>query len=223
MIGETDRQLVEWAKSIVPDLDVDVAPPSMDESPAVHITLLSMVPVPAPRTSRRPPRELILEYLVTTSGGDVPKSHDWLGTLAFAAMDVTSWKVSLDPLPLDLWNAFHIAPRPAFVVRVPLRVERPEERAPLVRHPLVVEGTQTASLAGDVFGPDDTAIAGAKIEVPALQLYGRTDENGSFHFPTIPADRPVSVVIRARGQVMTVRTSPGERLRVALDESALEG
>lgn len=223
MIARTDEQIVAWARSVVPDVDVIVAPPPEDGStPGIFITLMAIAPVQSPRAARRPPRELALDYLVSTAGEDVSEAHEWLGHLVFGAMDIATWKVSTEPLPVELWQAFAVTPRPAFVVRVPLRVDRAEERAPLVRKPLVVDGSQIAHVSGFVIGPGDTPIAGATIELPSLQLFARTDPNGAFHFPTVPADTPMLVVVNAKGRVLQLRTRAGETLRIKLTENDLE-
>ena len=223
MIEETDEQMQEWARTVVPRVNVTVAAPPPDGKAAgIYLTLLAIAPVPAPRGMKRPPLELALDYLVSTAGDDVPKAHGWLGTLAFAALDVASWKIVAHPVPLELWRSFGVAPRPAFVVRVPLRLDRPTERVPLVREPPVLEMLPIAHLAGEVVGPGDRPIAGASVEVSALQLFGRTDENGAFQFPMIPADTPMWVVVRTKGQTLRLQSRPGQRLRVELNEKELE-
>lgn len=139
MLNEADQQMLEWARSVVPDVPVAIAPPpAPDAKPGVRIHLLSIAPVQAARGAKRPPLELALHYLVTTISAEEPEAHRWLGALAFRAMDVKKWSLVSEPPDADVFRAFGIAPRPAFVVRVPWRLQRNDPEAPLVREPLIV-------------------------------------------------------------------------------------
>lgn len=222
MIDQADERMLEWARAIVPEVPVAIAPPPAPDSGAgVRIHLLSINPVAAVRGLKRPPHELALRYLVTTIAADEAQAHRWLGALAFAAMDVAEWTFERAPVPVELWSAFGVAPRPAFLISVPLRLERPEKQAPLVRKPPVVRSTPIAALAGVVLGPGAVPIANATIEVPALQLFARSADDGSFRFPTVPATSAVSLVVRARRHSRSVRAQPGEALLIRFDD--LEG
>jgi hypothetical protein len=222
MIDQADERMIEWARKVVPDVPVAIAPPPAPDSGAgVRIHLLSIHPVPAVRGAKLPPLELALRYLFTTCAEDEGDAHRWLGALAFRAMDAEDWQVEREPLPIDAWRAFGIAPRPAFVIRVPLRLERPEKEVPLVRKPPVVRSSPIAALAGVVLGPEEIPIAGATVEVAALGLFARTDGDGAFRFPTVPATSAVSLVVRAKRHIRTVRARPGEALRIRFDD--LEG
>ena len=214
--------MLDWARRVVPDVPVAIAPPpSSDAGTGVRIYLLSVAPVPAPRGSKRPPLQLALRYLVTTNADDDADAHRWLGVLAFDAMDTREWSVESDPLTVDVWRAFAISPRPAFVVRVPLKLPRHDREAPLVRKPLVVDMHATTSLAGSVVGPEDIPIAGATLEIPSLQLITRTDQDGAFRFPQLPASSSIALVVYAKRQTRTLRVSTGEPLHIRIE--GLEG
>jgi hypothetical protein len=43
---------------------------------------------------------------------------------------------------------------------------------------------EPSPLNGVVLGLDDVPLAGAEVELPALQLFTHTDYKGRFHFPT---------------------------------------
>ncbi|HEX9981620.1 MAG TPA: hypothetical protein VGF69_00010 [Thermoanaerobaculia bacterium] len=134
MIDQMDERLLAWARKVVPDVAAQIAPPPDDEANAgVRIHLLTIQPVNAPRGARRPPLELTLSYLVTTFAADARDAHRWLGTLAFEAMSTPEWQVADEPLPVDVWRAFGVPPRPSFVVRMPVRFAREEHLAPPVR------------------------------------------------------------------------------------------
>lgn len=214
--------MLAWARRVVPDVPVAIAPPpSADADAGVRIHLLSLAPVAAARGAKRPPLELALRYLVTTNADDEADAHRWLGVLAFDAMDVRDWSVESDPPDTELWRAFEIAPRAAFVVRVPLRLPRNDREAPLVRKPLVLDMHSTTSLVGTVSGPEDIPIAGASLEIPSLQLFARTDEDGAFRFPQLPATSSVTLIVRAKRQTRTLRAKTGEALHIRIE--GLEG
>jgi hypothetical protein len=222
MIDQADERILEWARAIVPDVPVAIAPPPAPESGAgVRIHLLSIQPVPAMRGAKRPPLELALRYLFTTAADDEADAHRWLGALAFRAMDVAEWQVEREPVSVEVWRAFGIAPRPAFVVSVPTRLERPEKEVPVVRRPPVVRSAPIGALGGIVVGPEDVPISGATVEIPSLGFFARTDEDGAFRFPAVPATSAVSLVARAKRQIRSVRARPGEALRIQFED--LEG
>ncbi|HEX7151023.1 MAG TPA: hypothetical protein VF618_06005 [Thermoanaerobaculia bacterium] len=131
MIDQTDDRLLAWARKIVPDAEVMLAAPADDHGIRIH--LLTIQPVNAPRGARRPPLELTVSYLVTTSAEDARDAHRWLAALAFDALSTPEWQVADEPLTTDLWRAFGVAPRPSFVVRMPVRMAREERLAPPVR------------------------------------------------------------------------------------------
>ena len=220
MIEEADARMLAWAATVVPDAPAVIAPPQDDAAPGVSIHLLSIAPVPAARGARRPPLELALRYLVTTWSGTEADAHRWLGALAFAAMETQEWRVESDPPDPVLWRAFAVPPRPAFVVRVPLRRARADREAPLVRE-RVVDMHATAALAGTVTGPEDVPIAGATLEIPSLQLFATTDGEGAFRFPQLPAASSIALVVRAKRRTQTIRARTGETLHIRIE--GLEG
>jgi hypothetical protein len=129
----------------------------------------------------------------------------------FAAMDRPDNEVELDPLPADLWLALGVVPRPAFVLRVPLRLARPEPTAGIVLHPIVINEAPLRSLSVRVLGPGDIPLAGARLELPSLGMAVRSDHRGHFTFPPIPIDPlPPELVISARGRVL--RVAPAKHL-----------
>jgi hypothetical protein len=222
MIDQADERILDWARAVVPDVPVAIAPPpAADAAAGVRIHLLTIHPVAALRGTKRPPLELSLAYLVTANADDEAEAHQWLGALAFAALDVADWQVAPEPLDVAVWRAFGVPPRPSFVVRVPLRLERNDPAAPLVRKPLVLQITPAQQLGGVVVGPNEVPIPGATIEIPSLQLFARTDDTGAFRFPTVPSSTPVNLVVRAKRRIQTVHARPGEPLRIRIED--LEG
>jgi hypothetical protein len=155
--------------------------------------------------ARRLPLQIILNYLVTTWAKEPAEAHRLLSLLAFAAMEVVDFEVKLDPIPVEAWTAFAAKPRPSFILRVPLRLERQEPPAKLVRKPIQVAFTPLVSLSGIVLTPDDVPVAGAYVTLPTLNLSEHTDRNGRFHFSAVPVEpRTKLLSIRAKGQEQSV-------------------
>jgi hypothetical protein len=208
MIDEIDRHLSDWIGTILKKVEVSLLPPARElKGRGVGLYLLDLTPAPVPRGIRKPPLQIKLRYLVTTHADDPLESHRMLGKLLIAALQESEFEVEQEPLPIALWEALQVEPRPSFVLRVPLTHEQPEKLAPPVRLPLVIKSTQFATLTGQVVGPENIPIANARVEVPALELHTHTDSNGRFHFSTVPVDPfPKLLRVRAKGQEFSVDT-----------------
>src|SRR5262249_33830852 len=160
---------------------------------------------------RRAPVQLALRYLVTTWGDDPLAEHRLLGTLVAAAMQEEGFEVLLAPTQPATWTALGAAPRPAFVLQVPVRQARPEPVLPRVRGPLVMQGVALAPWAGQVLGPGDVPLANARVEVPAAAAVTETDPQGRFRFPGLPVEPRQKVVrVRARGKQIDVEIAQPE-------------
>jgi len=206
VIDAVDEQLRSWAGAVLGDASFSLDPPKPSpEGRGASFYLLELGPAPPPRNTGRAPLQLALRYLVTTWAETPAAAHALLGELAFAAMEVPDALVDLAPLPPALWAALGVPPRPAFILQLPLRKERPEPRAPFVRVPLVVEDAPLVGLAGVVLGPDDVPVAGAAVELPALGYRTRTAPDGTFRFAAVPATAGrLRLHVRARGREQTV-------------------
>ncbi len=212
MIDESDRRLTKWIGGILDQVNVSLAPPEATESgKGVGLYLLELLHSQPPRSARRPPLLTTLRYLVTTHAPKPEDAHQMLGALVVAAFENPDFEVEQESLPVSLWSALGIAPRPSFVLRVPLRVDRPEKLAPLVRQPLIVKKLPLRGFAGRVVGPDDIPIMNARVELPALDLYTSTDSKGRFHFAAIPdAPGPKLLRVRAKGQEFSINTEQAD-------------
>lgn len=222
MIDQVDQRLRDWTQSTLPDCDVTFeAPGDAKEGIGVSLYLFDIVNNPPARGSHRPPLQVALRYLVTSWGNKPDEAHRLLGNLIFAAMDNPDFDIELDPIPVALWRALGIVPRPAFVIRVPLRRERPEPERRLVRLPLVVKKSPMGGVEGTVVGPGDIPIANARVELPGLRRSTRTDSKGRFVFSAVPtAPPPEMLKVKARGKEVSVRLAEaarnGERLVIRL-------
>lgn len=205
MFDQVDRELTAWvsnAASIAED-QVALTPPGVGEY-TVSLYLLHVVRVMTTHETPRnlpAPTKIMLHYLLTVQHANPLEAHRLLGDLMFAAIEEPEYEVDLEPLPLPAWTAFGQVPQPAFILKVPLRRERPEREVQLVRKPMQLQSAALATLHGVLLGPEDTPIHGAAVELPSLRLMQRTNRSGAFQFMTIPAGaRQWQLIIRAKGR-----------------------
>lgn len=206
MFDQIDRRLADWIETLLDQVEVSLAPPGRTEAGrGVSLYFMELVQTPPARGQRRPPLQMTLRYLVTTHSSNPEEAHQMLGTLVIAALENPEFEVEQETLPLAIWSALGIAPRPSFVLRVPFKHERPEKIAPPVLHPLIVKHSPMRGLTGQVFGPRNIPIVDARVELPALQLQTNTDSKGRFHFSAIPVEPRVKLLrVRAKGQEFSI-------------------
>jgi hypothetical protein len=150
---------------------------------------------------------MTLRYLITTQAPKPEDAHQMLAALVIAAHDHPEFEVEQEPLPLSLWSVLGIPPRPAFVLRVPFRHERPEKLAPRVRKPIVIKQIALHSFGGQILGPEDIPLMNAQVELPALELFTTTDFKGRFFFSAVPAAPGARLLrVRAKGQEFSINT-----------------
>lgn len=199
MIDEVDGQLRDWIAAAVGEGEVSLGPPRDPPPSRVGLYLLEVKHVPVARGSRRPPLQVFLRYLVTTWSEDPLEAHRVLGQLLFAALEHDEFEVEMDPIPTATWSAFGVAPRPSFVLRVPMRRERPQPPVKHVRK-IVLAQAGLGLLEGHVVGPGDEPIMNARVEFPALDRATWTDSQGRFRFVGVPAGLPITRVrVSAKG------------------------
>jgi hypothetical protein len=206
MIDAVDRRLKDWVNSLHEDVDVHfTAPKSAEEFKGIGLYLLELAVMPPPSTAKLPPLQIALRYLVTSWSDDPENAHRLLGDLIFAAMENPEFEVELQPVPMTVWSAFGVPPRPSFVLRVPLQRERAQPKVKTVRIASVVTTMATGSLHGIVSGPGDIPLSGAEVQVPALRLITHTDARGRFRFSALPGEgRPVTLRVKAKGHELSV-------------------
>ena len=203
MIEEIDQRLSEWIGSVLAeDIEVSLLPPAgMGEKKIVGLYLKDILPSAPTRGTRRPPLQVLLRYLVTAWAKNPKEAHRILGQLLFAAMEHTEYEVELEPIPAQVWQAFGTMPMPAFILCLPLRVERPEKPVRLIRSPIEVQQSPLASMEGTILGPDEIPLANARVELSTHNLVARTDRKGRFLFPAVPTEpalKKVRVIARGR-------------------------
>jgi hypothetical protein len=213
VIDTIDGQLQAWVTGIAPNTPVSFATPAdMPPDGGVNVYLFALADMPPSRNGKRAPLQFKLRYLVTTWSDDAQAAHRLLGELTLAAMEQPEWTVSFEALDSAFWTAMRVPPRPALVLDVPLRHERPEPPVKRVRAPLVMHAAPLTSLHGLLLGPDDIPLADARIEYPPLNESTFTDAQGHFRLPIGPPG--------AGPQALRVLTK-GRDFEVALDVQEL--
>ena len=207
MIDEVDQRLKSWVGRVLGDAPVSLSVPERDSvDRLVGLYLLELyASAAAPHVA--PASAPGVALLPRHHGGDSPeRAHHLLGELVFAAMEEPGFEVDLTPVPVALWTALGVPPRPAFRLRVPLERERPLPAIPRVRVPLITRTVPGTVLLGRVVGPGDIPIPDAQVELPSMGLNARTDAKGRFRIASVPADMPLGrLEVRAKGAVLAVR------------------
>lgn len=225
MIEKADEEVTKWARAVLPTVDVTLGPPVQEsDAPAVSLHLLELSHLPPARGAGPVGMQASARYVVTTAAADAETAHRLLGTLLFAAMERPDFDVGYHPVPPGLWAGAEVIPRAAFTLGVRLRIEPHVDPVPLVRGPLVVNGTPIGPLVGTVVGPGDIPVADAFIRLPALSASTRSDHRGRFRFATVPYGVPTDILVRAKASEFpfTIASPPDSEpvvLRLALSEA----
>lgn len=224
MIHEVDARLKDWVGKVLRDAPVSFAPPNNQlKGSGVSLYLLRLTELPPARGGKpRPPLQLSLRYLVTAWAEEQESAHRMLGELVFAAMEHEEFEVEFDPAPAAVWTALGAVPRPCFVLGVPLRKDRPQPDAPLVRGGVSLESSAVRNLNGLVTGPNDIPLMSARVECPALNLVTQTNARGRFQFSLVPVATALEFRVTAKGKSLTIRADAkslsGEMLVIHFDE-----
>ena len=222
-VNQVDQILESWIRDVLGEVSITLTAPQEAQT-GVNLYLLDLAHAPLARAVKeRPPRRIMLRYLITAPGTDPQEMHRTLGELLFAALDLCEVEVETQPLPPTVWMALNLPPRPSLVLRVPLLRERAERLVPLVRRPLVVKSAPMRSLSGFVRGPGDVAILGARVELPALNLFTATDGRGRFCFRKVPSEPPVKLLrVMAKGRTISVTVDrPEDAIMIQLQENEI--
>jgi hypothetical protein len=221
VIDHADQFVINWAKGILDGVGVstDVPVSSRDES-EVSLYLFELVHAPPFRTVDRPLLQIALRYLVTSWAKNVEEAHRNLGKLVFGALGneisesqqmeegclTLTLTTEVEPIPANFWAAFGHAPRPAFILRCLLSLERKQPAIPHVMQPVHVEMSGQRAVRGKVVtlvGEKELPLVGASVAVSKLKLSTRTDAMGVFCFPGVPvslSQEGLSMVVSAKGK-----------------------
>jgi hypothetical protein len=194
---------VSWIRDVLPGVDVLMEPLSADGRGhrGVNLYLWQLRPRPPVGSHRHDILRIGLQYLVATWAPDPIEAHEMLLGLAYRAMQEPGLDVDLEPVDPSVFAAFGVPPTPTFRLTVPSERALETTRARPVLHPLGITATALASLSGWVRTPDGIPIAGARVDVPAIDRRARTDADGRFRLDAIPAaETSLRVRVTAKGQ-----------------------
>ena len=195
-VGETWTES-SWSSSFPGDGNT-----KPEDKVGVTTYLLEIQRAQVVRAEKRAPLQINLRFLICSWAAKPEQANEALLQLAFTALDREGWELEFDAFPIEVWKAFGAAPRPSFLLRIPVRMERLEPKVKLVRS-LNLLASSVTSLEGMVVGPDDTPIPGAIVEVPAMQRWTNTDDRGKFVLSGMPQAQTF-LVVRAKGQRIEV-------------------
>ncbi len=224
MIDTIDQLLRKWVDSVAGDVAVSLSLEEKREADiSINLCLMDILSMPMYGQGRRLPLQVRLRYLVSTAANDVEESHQLLGKLLFSALEKPEFEVDLESVHMTVWQAFGIAPRPAFYLSLPMRVER-KDTAKLIRTPPELVYRKTRDLHGILMGPGNIPVPNGRIELAGLGRSVNADEKGCFHFSSIP-DKPTKrqFFINAKGQNFEIEaTLPEEGKLLLLHLQAME-
>lgn len=211
MLDETSRTVIDWASRVAGDAEPSLAlPDSPVQAPHVSLLLIEFADHPPLRGNGRPPLQFIARYLVTVTAPETEDAHRILGELLFAALESATFDAELRAIDPPLWRAFGVTPRPAFVLSVPVRRARPEERPPQVRQPITIETTTPRVVEGVVVGPGEVPVPDARVELLGPGGGGdarsaSTDSSGHFRMTVGFTTELQQLRVSAKNASMTTR------------------
>jgi len=138
--------------------------------------------------------------------GPVPGAVAVLDRILGALAAQERYRPVFEPIPAPLWSAAGVVPRPALVLDVPVRVERPVAVPSRVRGELVMEVGPVRAIRGRVVGPGAVPLPG--ITVATGTGHARTDARGEFTLPGQPGDRAVPLHLSGRGLHLRAEIGP---------------
>ncbi|WBB76243.1 carboxypeptidase-like regulatory domain-containing protein [Micromonospora sp. WMMD1128] len=191
---------------------VPVGPPRDD--PAGGLTVWPLELRPARQTASggtaREPYRFVVRLLVSGGG---PAALPALDRVLAAAAEGGHAELVLAAGDPALWRALGVAPRPALLLDVPVRIDRPTPTAPPVRQPLQLRQLELRTLDGRVVGPQGQPLAAMRVELVGTAQATETDAAGRFRLVGVPhdpdaPDRPVRIRLIGRGRVHTAELDP---------------
>jgi hypothetical protein len=189
-IASATASLIDWLAGTA-DVQVRAAPPRASDSDSdsdsdpdggagLSVWPLALMPERELRNAgQREPLRFRVRHLVTGS-------VDALDRVLVAAVENGEPVVTLDQPSDQAWLALGVPPRPALLIDMPARINRPTPSVPLVRGPLQVRGGPPLAVSGRVLGPGDVALTGMRVEVVSTGAWTYTDAAGRFAFAAVP-------------------------------------
>lgn len=211
------REIVDWAKSVLPKIDVSTQPLEADaEARGVDVRLIALTPRQGARTNN-PPLVINLDYLITVRLEDAYSEQNALTELLFAAIERHDFEIIAERPAVELCAELGAPVAAGFVIRKPLLREREARKVPRVREPLRVNYADLGVVEGAVFGPGDVPIANAIVSIPGFDGQTRTDAHGRFRIAGVPQlSGGIKFNVKARAVELDSKALPGQLVIVHL-------
>jgi hypothetical protein len=149
-------------------------------------------------TNGRGPLRLRVRYLLA-AGGAADEMVDLLDRILAASTIDGPVQVPIEPVTVELWRSFGLAPRAGLFAEVHTRVSRPEPRPPRVVAPLRLESSPLGRIQGRVVGPGNAPVPGVRVVATGSGATTYTDNHGRFEFAALPAGRPARLLLSGKG------------------------
>ena len=186
MIDEIDTLLENWVIETFKDIKVYFTPPNIEETKqSICFYLFEVFPASTGTRIKNQPVQFTLRYLVYPKAKTPKQTHNLLGKLLDSAIKNKDFEIEKEPLPVEVWNSFNLAPSPSFILRTPFNIVKEEKIAPPVRQPMIINQTTIQPLRGQIF-VNEIPLVSAKVIVPKLKISTKTDSNGYFNFSSMP-------------------------------------
>jgi len=217
MIDTIDQLLRKWVGYVAGDVAISLSfEEKLETDLSISLCLMDILSMPMYGQGRRLPLQVRLRYLVSTEANDIEKAHQILGKLLFSAMEKPEFEVDLESVNMAVWQAFGIAPRPAFYLSLPMRVERKDTTKLISTSPELVY-RKMRDLDGVVMGSGNIPIPNGRIKLADMGRSVTADEQGCFHLASIP-DKPTKrqFFISAKGQDFEIEATLPEEGKLLL-------
>jgi hypothetical protein len=137
---------------------VTEAPNRMGDRIGVSCYLYQFIPLPPVRQRASVLQAFTARFLITAWDRDKGRADEHLGRMLFALQANPEFDVDPAGVPVEIWRAFDIEPRPSIVVAVPVRTARPIEEAPPVKEVVIDTRSRESVEPGDGGGERYRAI-----------------------------------------------------------------
>ena len=203
-VGSALAGLAGWlAHAAGEGTPVVTAPPGGDTT---RICLWPLALVPERSGTAPAPVRLRARFAVVPDG-PVEAALSIVDRLLWAVARPDGYQPVPEPVDPVLWQALGVAPRPALLFDIPLRLDRPAPQPAPVARQLRVEGGPLRRVHGRVVGPDGTGLPG--VAVSAGDAGTRTDAHGDFVLSTVSADTASVLHLTVHGRHLRVEVPAG--------------
>lgn len=205
-LARATATLLDWLSGA--GVAAALAPPGQpDPDPgSLYVWPVALLPEQAVRGSAGHD-ELPLRVRYLLAGG----TGDELDRVLAASLGAGSVEVVIEPVSVDIWQAFGLHPRLGLYVDVRTRTTRPRSARARVRQPMLLDTRPLAAIRGQLVGPGGTPVPGVRVTVIDTGASVYTDGYGRFGFPALPAGQTVRLLLAGKGlELVAEVTAPAD-------------